>query len=299
MATGNLKIFLLAFIPVILFAARGYTQPGIPEKHILVSMRMIGHRILLNSGDSVSLVLPVKKEAGRYQIRFASDFELNPQKLVATVDSVVKATGIARRYIAEVEKCETGEVVYSFEMGNPAAAVIPCGARVQDKACYGIFISILDAPGTGLAKGSSPGKEQALYFIIALMGIAILSLAGWFKYSRRKKMQQSAMRRVDADMLTIGEYVFDRMNSELLIKGQSVELSAKESDLLFLLYNAANTTVEREVILRNVWGDEGDYIGRTLDVFISKLRRKLEADGSVKIVNIRGIGYKLVMNVHL
>ena len=70
-----------------------------------------------------------------------------------------------------------------------------------------------------------------------------------------------------------------------------------ESDLLLLLYNEANQTVERDVILSKVWGDEGDYVGRTLDVFISKLRKKLEADPNVKIVNIRGIGYKLVLNV--
>jgi len=63
------------------------------------------------------------------------------------------------------------------------------------------------------------------------------------------------------------------------------------------LPNAVNTTVEREVILNIVWGDEGDYVGRTLDVFISKLRKKLEVDSSIKIVNIRGVGYKLVTDV--
>jgi len=47
--------------------------------------------------------------------------------------------------------------------------------------------------------------------------------------------------------------------------------------------------------LANVWGDQGDYVGRTLDVFISKLRKKLEADTNVRIVNIRGVGYKLVL----
>jgi DNA-binding response OmpR family regulator len=55
--------------------------------------------------------------------------------------------------------------------------------------------------------------------------------------------------------------------------------------------------VERDEILNKVWGDDGDYVGRTLDVFISKLRKKLEADACVKIVNIRGVGYKLVVDV--
>jgi DNA-binding response OmpR family regulator len=63
-----------------------------------------------------------------------------------------------------------------------------------------------------------------------------------------------------------------------------------------LLHSSANSTLERECILRAVWGDEGDYVGRTLDVFISKLRKKLDADSSLKIVNVRGVGYKLILN---
>jgi DNA-binding response OmpR family regulator len=83
---------------------------------------------------------------------------------------------------------------------------------------------------------------------------------------------------------------------ELSHNGKPVELTSKESDLLQLLSHSANDTVDRETILKTVWGDDGDYIGRTLDVFISKLRKKLEADPNVKIANIRGIGYKLIVD---
>lgn len=82
----------------------------------------------------------------------------------------------------------------------------------------------------------------------------------------------------------------------LLFADTKIELTSKEADLLSLLHSSANTTIAREQILEIVWGDEGDYIGRTLDVFISKLRKKLEDDPSVKIVNIRGVGYKLILN---
>ena len=84
-------------------------------------------------------------------------------------------------------------------------------------------------------------------------------------------------------------------STKLILKEERIELSGKESELLMLLAEFMNTTVEREVILNKVWGDEGDYVGRTLDVFISKLRKKLEADPNIKIANIRGIGYKLVL----
>jgi DNA-binding response OmpR family regulator len=93
----------------------------------------------------------------------------------------------------------------------------------------------------------------------------------------------------------IGVYKFDTVNSVLLTQQGKVSFSAKESELLQLLNNNANVTIEREVILKTVWGDDGDYIGRTLDVFISKLRKKLEANTNLKIVNIRGVGYKLVI----
>ena len=156
MPTGKTKIALFFFINIILFAATGYAQPGKAEKHILVSMRMIGHKVLLNSGDSSSLVLPVEKEAGGYRIRFASEFRFKPEKLVAIVDSVVKASGIANRYIGEVVKCETGGLVYSFEIGNPAdSGMIPCGTRMQGKGCYSILITVLDA--------AAPRKKQFNY----------------------------------------------------------------------------------------------------------------------------------------
>ena len=73
-------------------------------------------------------------------------------------------------------------------------------------------------------------------------------------------------------------------------------VSSKEASLLDLLHVNLNQTVNREHILQVVWGDEGDYLGRTLDVFISKLRKKLGEDSNLKIVNIRGIGYRMVLN---
>jgi len=101
----------------------------------------------------------------------------------------------------------------------------------------------------------------------------------------------------DVNMVRIGEFQFNKRNMELSINKKRIKLTSKEADLLQLLSASANTTIERDDILASVWGDEGDYVGRTLDVFISKLRKKLEADANVQIVNIRGVGYKLVMGV--
>ena len=109
--------------------------------------------------------------------------------------------------------------------------------------------------------------------------------------------KRNAPTEIDPNLIVLGQYRFDKRNAELILDQQRTKLTSKEADLLMVLYNAANTTIEREVILQRVWGDEGDYVGRTLDVFISKLRKKLEADPTVKIANARGVGYKLVVDL--
>ena len=200
----------------------------------------------------------------------------------------------------EVEKCETWEVVYSFKMDDlEKSDIIPCKTRIQPNDCYSLLFTLIEARATNTAllnvtpdpsNGSKAYRSQAYYIIIVLL-IVLISVVFFFQWKRKNKST------LDPNLIPLGEYQFDKRNTELLMEHQIIELTSKEADLLLLLYNAVNTTVEREVILNMVWGDEGDYVGRTLDVFISKLRKKLEFDSKVKIVNIRGVGYKLVMDV--
>ena len=171
MAERFFKTALLIFIPVFLLTITGNAQVDHDEQHMLVSMRMIGHQILLNAGDSTSRVLPIEKKSGRYKIQFDAAFQFNPDELVNTIDSVVKKTNIANRYIVAVNTCATEEVIYSYEMGGPVNAdIVPCGSRVPPKACYSIFISIFDKTDPGLGKGtySRQGPKQFFncFFIV-------------------------------------------------------------------------------------------------------------------------------------
>lgn len=299
MGLRRIKIASFTFVCILLFISKSNAQEAQDERHIEVSLRMIGHQVLLSSSDSISRILPIIKENDRYRIQFESEFEFNPEELVSTVNRVVQETRMANSYIVEVEKCETGEVVYSYEMNHlEQTDIIPCKTRVQPKSCYSLLFTLLDPPepietshnGTrGPSDGSSSEAGQVTYSIISLLLVFMLGVFVFLWKRRRNSM-------IDPNLIPLGEYHFDKRNTELLFENQRIELTSKEADLLLLLYNAANTSVEREVILNMVWGDEGDYVGRTLDVFISKLRKKLEADSSVKIVNIRGVGYKLVLN---
>ncbi len=300
MGLSQIKIALFTLAGILLFIARSNAQDADNERHIEVSLRMIGHQVLLSSNDSTSRVLPIIKENDRYRIQFESEFEFKPEELVSTVDRVVKETRLANSYIVEVEKCETGELVYSFKMDDlDKSDIIPCKGRVQPKLCYSLLFTLIETRYTNTAlltatpdssNGSNAETSQMGYIIMVVLFV-LIALVFFFMWKRKNKPTN------DPNMIPLGTYHFDKRNTELLIEHQRIDLTSKEADLLLLLYNAVNTTVEREVILNMVWGDEGDYVGRTLDVFISKLRKKLEFDSKVKIVNIRGVGYKLVLDV--
>jgi len=291
-------VFRFSCFVALLVVHNGFGQNSRQEQEIEVSLRMIGHQVLLKAGDSTSRVLPILKEEDRYRIQFESEFAYETDQLVSIIDAVVKEIGLAQSYIVEVEQCDTEEVVYSFKIdGSVQMDIVPCKGRVQPISCYNLLFTILESEALSEANlvknidsssGSKLGNRKWLYFII---GSLFSLMAIFFLLWRRKKNTTT-----NPNLITLGEYQFDKHNTELIIEHQKIELTSKEADLLLLLYDAANTTVERERILNKVWGDEGDYVGRTLDVFISKLRKKLEFDSKVKIQNIRGVGYKLVVD---
>ena len=292
---------LASVLPLAAYSTQG---EEIGEKRIAVAMRMIGHEVLRCLGDEESRILPIEQIDDYYKIPFEVAFGFNPDDIVSVIERVMAEARIARYYLVEVEDDATKEVVYNFMVGDPG--MIPCEGRMLPVARYSLLITTLDhlfseAEVPAMAReGSSmntltPTQDQAANATskAAFLLLPLFILVGVAAYFIRKKKPEA----VDPDLILIGSSQFDKKNMALSFENKRVELSHKETELLSLLYTAANTPLERDVILQSVWGDEGDYVGRTLDVFISKLRKKLKADASVKIVNIRGIGYKLVMDV--
>lgn len=283
-------------------AGLGFAQLDGYEKHIEVAMRMIGHEVLLLSGDSSSRVLPIEKQQGQYHIQFESGFPFDPDELAVTVNRVISESGITDHYIVEVEHCETGQVVYSYEMSLLTdSSIVPCKGRVMPEDCYSLVLTLFGSnpprDTSASVMNSVPDSPNSrtnpkTYFALALLSIPAL-LIGLLAVQRKKRNASQG----NPNIIAIGEYQYDTRNMELRFGTQTEELTGKEAELLLFLYQGANTTIDRTDILKAVWGDEGDYVGRTLDVFISKLRKKLEADSRIKIVNVRGVGYKLVVDV--
>ncbi|TDQ11864.1 response regulator transcription factor [Pedobacter metabolipauper] len=95
------------------------------------------------------------------------------------------------------------------------------------------------------------------------------------------------------DLILIGKYSFIP-HKQTLEYSKVIKLSHRETELLMLLYKNKNSLLNRKYALITLWGDDTFYNTRTMDVFISKLRKHLGDDPSIEILNIRGLGYKLI-----
>ena len=99
----------------------------------------------------------------------------------------------------------------------------------------------------------------------------------------------------EASELLIGDYVFQLKKQSLQFKDEKPQsLTHREAHLLFHLFQNRNKVLERSVILKKLWGNDDFFNARSMDVFITKLRKKLKQDPNIQIINVRGYGYQLV-----
>lgn len=96
-------------------------------------------------------------------------------------------------------------------------------------------------------------------------------------------------------VFTLGIYTFDTRKQTLAQGDEVVKLTTKESDLLKLLCQNANKILERNYALRSIWIDDNYFNARSMDVYITKLRKHLKDEPTVEIINVHGKGYKLIM----
>lgn len=95
------------------------------------------------------------------------------------------------------------------------------------------------------------------------------------------------------EVYQLGSYTFDFANMSLLIGDDVITLTRKEAELLRLLSRHKNKLLLRETALKAIWGDDDYFVGRSMDVFITKLRKHLKADPRINITNVHGSGFKL------
>lgn len=273
---GSVALLLVAVF-CLAFSFTSGDDFEIARREILI--RKVGHELLLESGDSVSRVLPVNKISdNEFQLSFEREIGFLPDDLVNTTTRLLGKDALPD-YVVNVLNCGTQQVAYGYAISNNAKeTIVSCKGRRLPKACYVISIQFKDAlisTGRVYLLGSLP--------ILAFMG---------FVFFRRGKMRALVVAN-DEDQFLLGGILFDAKLRKLVMKELTVDLTATESRVLRIFAESPNLVIERNRIQKEIWEDEGVIVGRSLDMFISKLRKKLEMDERVKIVVVRGIGYRL------
>ena len=275
-------LILLLFISVTCaaFSMTGRDDFDIARREVL--LRRIGHELLLQSGDITSRVLPVKKIAeNEYQIRFENELTFLPDSLVNTTRRLLTKDPLTRDYIVNVMTCGNSSVAYGFAISkNKKDDIVPCRGRKQPRACYMINIKFKPT-GINIVRNG--------YF---LGGLPFLAFVG-FIFLRSVKPRRALPDGQYTKMFTLGSVLFDAKNRKLIINGKTIDLTGTETRVLLIFALSPNETIERSRLQKEIWEDEGVIVGRSLDMFISKLRKKLEFDPNINIVVIRGKGYRL------
>ena len=96
------------------------------------------------------------------------------------------------------------------------------------------------------------------------------------------------------EKIEIGNYTFDFTKQTLHLDELIINLTHREAELLSLLIENKNEILDRSIVLKKIWGTDDFFNGRSMDVFITKLRKKLNLDPNIQIINVRGQGYKLI-----
>lgn len=284
--SGELKyLFGLLFLSLICLICAAFSSENSDEFDFArreVLLRRIGHEILLQSGDRTSRVLPIKKiTKNEYQIRFENELTFEPNILVNTTQRLLANDPLASDYVVNVLKCDNASVVYGYAISkNKKDNIVACIGRKQPLACYMINIRF---------KPTSINRVKNEYL---LGGLSFLVFAG-FIFLRSFKPQKTLSYSQHNNTFTLGSVMFDSKNKKIITNGKTIDLTATETRLLLIFALSPNEIIEKSRIQKEIWEDEGVIVGRSLDMFISKLRKKLEFDPNIKIVVIRSKGYKL------
>ncbi|GAB3756309.1 winged helix-turn-helix domain-containing protein [Spirosoma pomorum] len=279
-----MKNVIFTVLLLLLIDLPGYSD----ERDVLVTMRKIGHEVLLASGDSTSWVLPIKQVDSRtFLIRFQNSFAFTPESLIEIIHRHLLQNHGSLDYLVEVRQEEQNAVAYSYEVRQPLTrGAIACLTRTPPRGAYSIQIQF----ARPLVKMTSISSAERLTWLLLPV---LLTGVGWRLGNRKAPSPIIVEKASPLTLVHLGPLTFCLEKQILRLGEERIELSAKESKLLNVFASTPNKVIDRNQLMKQVWEDEGVFVGRSLDVFVSRLRKKLQSAPTVRIVNSHGKGYKL------
>lgn len=268
------------------------SKEGFESDREMIAMRKIAHDVLLYTGDRTTPIPPVDRISPvEFRVSFANGFSFTPDSLVRIIDKVMATNKLGDDYIVNVVEQQSAKVIFGYAMlKSEQTSIVPCRGRNQPLKKYTLLIRL-------------SGKETDYTKPLLIAGAGLLGLGllvpGVIRL-RRKQVpipapppETGTPKDTAIKAVSIGQFLYYPGELQLQIREEQVSLTVKEAQLLSIFANQPNEVIARSRLQKELWEDEGVIVGRSLDVFISRLRKKLESDPNVKIVNVHGKGYRL------
>ncbi len=281
------------FLPAILFVLPGmlWSSTSIPDQFqgnlipekVNLALRRTVDGLLRALGDSTSRI-PAIEQAGMGIWRVRIDQPFLYDQLPALLQSSLDQYDIHQAYQVAVRNCTDDQIDLGYHQFDVLKNnVVPCKGRDFPAGCHYIEITFLD----NKLKNAQWANNPWMYLLL------FCGLIGLWLFGRYKLNKTTIRTDDDTELLEFGN---SRLNvsQQLLLYGNTQQnLTFRETKLLRLFAVSPNQLLERDYILQQVWADEGVLVGRSIDVFISRLRKKLAADQSIGIVAVHGVGYRM------
>lgn len=262
------------------------------SERINLALRRTAHHLLLAAGDSTSRIPAVQQRtANSYRLRLDHAFDYD--KLPTLLQTSFAVHQIKGDYNVAVFDCATNALQLGYTIRDLSATEpVPCGGRSITAGCY-----VLQVTFSSPTPSAPNAAGQPLWPLLALGGLAGVGLLFFLK--RRNAVPNGSELRPEPTpeperphRIQIGQSRFDPGSQVLTVGATQHNLTYREAKLLRVLVSHANQVMERDRILQLVWEDEGVTVGRSVDVFISRLRKLLRDDPSIRIAAVHGVGYR-------
>jgi len=279
--------FLSLLVGAILVSASLFAQTDMqlelsPDK-VNLALRRTADGLLRLSGDSTSRIPAIEQTGpGVWRVRLERPFRY--EQLPGLLQSSLDLFEIKQPYDVAVRRCEDAIIDLGYHQQDfLQTKSVACQGRDLDESCHFIEISFL----------KQHAKKPFWAGINGLLILILSGVAGFWIFRRQKSVSLPPLADDEKDWLEFGNSRLDVSGQQLIHGDERQALTFRETKLLKLFVTSPDQLLERDFILREVWADEGVLVGRSVDVFVSRLRKKLAVDLTVGIVAVHGVGYRL------
>lgn len=273
---------ILSPLAIWFFAAIPTPPAELPDTKINLALRRTAHQLLAAAGDTSSRIEPVRrKEVNVWVLRMEHSFDYDqlPKLLQESFD----LHGVQDVYEVAVYSCNNGELQLGYHaLDFKEHQDVACGGRDMQVGCYDMQVSFAASEHTRLP-----------VYWFGLAGLSVLLGLGFVVFRLKPRRSELLSSEVGDQAIAFGNSSLDLTNQSLVCGKIRHQLTYREAKLLHLFVSHPNQLLERSQILQQVWADEGVLVGRSVDVFVSRLRKLLRDDPSVRLVAVHGVGYRM------